>query len=23
MHAAESSIDFWDNPLDDKDWNNA
>ncbi|MEX2140209.1 MAG: hypothetical protein WD894_13170 [Pirellulales bacterium] len=23
MRAAESSIDFWDNPLDDEDWNNA
>ena len=23
MQAAESSIDFWDNPLDDEDWNNA
>jgi hypothetical protein len=21
--AAESSLDFWDNPLDDEDWNNA
>ena len=21
--AAESSLDFWDNPLDDQDWNNA
>ena len=23
MQAAESNIDFWDNPLDDEDWNNA
>lgn len=23
MQAAESSLDFWDNPLDDEDWNNA
>lgn len=23
MSAAESSLDFWDNPLDDEDWNNA
>ena len=23
MSAAQSSIDFWDNPLDDEDWNNA
>ena len=22
-HAAQSSLDFWDNPLDDEDWNNA
>ncbi len=21
--AAQSSLDFWDNPLDDQDWNNA
>ena len=21
--AAQSSVDFWDNPLDDEDWNNA
>jgi len=21
--AAESSLDFWDNPYDDEDWNNA
>ncbi len=21
--AAASSLDFWDNPLDDEDWNNA
>lgn len=21
--AAKSSTDFWDNPLDDEDWNNA
>ena len=21
--AAESSLDFWDNPMDDEDWNNA
>jgi len=20
--AAKSSVDFWDNPLDDEDWNN-
>lgn len=23
MHAAQSSTDFWDNPLDDEDWNDA
>ena len=23
MAAAESSLDFWDNPLDDEDWNHA
>jgi hypothetical protein len=23
MAAAESSLDFWDNPLDDEDWNDA
>ncbi len=23
MAAAESSLAFWDNPLDDEDWNNA
>lgn len=23
MRVAESSTDFWDNPLDDEDWNNA
>ena len=23
MQASESSLDFWDNPLDDEDWNNA
>jgi len=23
VSAAESSLDFWDNPLDDEDWNNA
>ena len=23
MTAAESSLAFWDNPLDDEDWNNA
>jgi hypothetical protein len=23
MAAAESSLNFWDNPLDDGDWNNA
>jgi len=23
VHAATSSTDFWDNPLDDQDWNNA
>ncbi|NCP15447.1 hypothetical protein GW866_00165 [bacterium] len=23
MLAAESSLDFWKNPLDDEDWNNA
>ncbi|MCB8983192.1 MAG: hypothetical protein H6659_05190 [Ardenticatenaceae bacterium] len=22
-HAAQTSLDFWDNPLDDEDWNNA
>lgn len=21
--AAQSSLDFWDNPFDDEDWNNA
>lgn len=23
LHAAQTSLDFWDNPLDDEDWNNA
>ena len=23
LMAAESSLDFWDNPWDDEDWNNA
>jgi hypothetical protein len=23
VHAAVSSTDFWDNPIDDEDWNNA
>lgn len=23
MNAAGSSLDFWDNPLDDEDWNHA
>jgi hypothetical protein len=23
IHAAESSLDFWDNPEDDEDWNHA
>jgi hypothetical protein len=23
VHAAQSSLDFWDNPQDDADWNNA
>ncbi|OIO96445.1 MAG: hypothetical protein AUK03_03970 [Anaerolineae bacterium CG2_30_64_16] len=23
LAAAESSLDFWDNPLDDEDWNHA
>jgi hypothetical protein len=23
LAAAESSLDFWDNPYDDEDWNNA
>ena len=23
VNAAESTLDFWDNPLDDEDWNNA
>ncbi|MCE7986898.1 MAG: DUF2281 domain-containing protein [Caldilinea sp. CFX5] len=23
VSAAESSLNFWDNPLDDEDWNNA
>ncbi len=23
VEAAESSLAFWDNPLDDEDWNNA
>ena len=22
LQAAESSLDFWDNPFDDEDWNN-
>jgi hypothetical protein len=22
VNAAESSLDFWDNPYDDEDWNN-
>jgi hypothetical protein len=22
-YASQSSLDFWDNPLDDQDWNNA
>jgi len=22
-HAAQTSLDFWDNPLDDEDWNDA
>jgi hypothetical protein len=22
-YASQSSLDFWDNPLDDEDWNNA
>ena len=22
LEAAQSSLDFWDNPLDDEDWNN-
>lgn len=21
LHAAQSSLDFWDNPYDDEDWN--
>jgi len=23
VKAAESSLDYWDNPFDDEDWNNA
>lgn len=23
MTAAQSSLDFWDNPIDDEEWNNA
>ncbi len=23
LSAAQSSLDFWDNPYDDEDWNNA
>jgi hypothetical protein len=23
LAAAQSSLDFWDNPFDDEDWNNA
>lgn len=23
LSAAESSLDFWDNPFDDEDWNHA
>jgi hypothetical protein len=23
LHAAESSLAFWDNPFDDEDWNDA
>ncbi|MBM4034962.1 MAG: hypothetical protein FJ291_24730 [Planctomycetes bacterium] len=23
LSAAQSSLDFWDNPLDDEDWNEA
>ncbi len=23
LQAAESSLDFWDHPFDDEDWNNA
>ncbi len=23
LTASESSLDFWNNPLDDEDWNNA
>jgi len=23
LRAAESSLNFWDNPFDDEDWNNA
>ena len=23
LSAAQSSLDFWNNPLDDEDWNNA
>jgi hypothetical protein len=23
LYASESSLDFWDNPIDDEDWNNA
>lgn len=23
LFASETSLDFWDNPIDDEDWNNA
>ncbi len=23
LYASQSSLEFWDNPLDDEDWNNA
>lgn len=23
LHASQTSLDFWDNPIDDEDWNNA
>jgi hypothetical protein len=23
LRASQSSLEFWDNPLDDEDWNNA
>lgn len=23
LYASQTSLDFWDNPIDDEDWNNA